>query len=148
MSGIRFAAHAFLVALIALSSGCHMVNLRDPMHREDAFQDAMRTFTQYVRWGNFNGAASFVVDEQKDEFLELAPQLSEVRFTDYEILRQDLNDERTEATVDVVLTGYLLSSPISRTMRLEQKWKRTDGSDWRVSVELAPMRKALGLAAQ
>jgi hypothetical protein len=148
MTGTRLARRACLVALLALASGCHMVNLTDPMHREDVFNDAMRTFTQYMRWGNLSGAAKFVVDEQQEEFLALAPQLSEVRFTDYEILRQDLNEERTEATVDVVLTGYLLSSPISRTMRLEQKWKRTGGSDWRVSVELAPMREALGLARQ
>ena len=148
MSGIRLAMRAAFAALMVLSSGCYMINMTDPMHREDDFLDNMRTFTQYVRWGNLSGAATFVVDEQKDEFLALARQLSDVRFTDYEILRQDLNEERTEATVEVVLTGYLLSSPIARTMRLQQSWKRMEGSDWRVSVELGPMREALGLAAQ
>jgi len=144
----RHAARVLVAAMIALTSGCYMLNLKDPMLREDAFTDAMRTFTQYVRWGNFNGAALYVVDEQKDDFLELAPQLSDVRFTDYEILRQDLNEERTEATVDVLLTSYRLSSPVSRTTRLHQTWKRTEGNDWKVSIELAPMRETLGLAAK
>jgi len=125
-----------------------MVSFKDPMHREDTFTENMKTFTQFVRWGNFNGAAQYLVDEQKDEFLELAPQLSDVRFTDYEILRQDLNDTWTEATVDVLFTGYRLSSPVSRTMRLHQIWKRTGATEWRVSIELGPMREALGLASK
>jgi len=148
MIGIRRAARVLVAALIALSSGCYMFSISDPMHREDDFTDAMRTFTQYVRWGNFNGAALYVVDDQKDGFMALAPQLTDLRFTDYEILRQDLNEERTEATVDAILTAYRLSSPISRTIRLHQVWKRTESNDWKVSVELAPMREALGLAAK
>jgi hypothetical protein len=147
MTGIRFAARAASLALIALSLGCAVLSFKDPMHYEDDFNDSMKHFTQYVRWGNFQGAALFVVDEQQDDFLELAPQISDVRFTDYEILRKDLNDERSEATVDVIFTGYRLSSPISRTVRLHQTWKRT-GRDWKVTVELGPMREALGLAAK
>jgi hypothetical protein len=148
MTGTRHAARALLAALFVVASGCHILSIKDPMHREDSFTDAMRGFTQSVRWGNFNSAAAYLIDEQKDDFLELAPELSDVRFTDYEILRQDLNEEFTEATVDVVLTGYRMSSPISRTMRLHQEWKRTGGDDWKVSVELGPLREALGLAAQ
>jgi hypothetical protein len=148
MTGTRTAARALIIALLALASGCHMVSLKDPMHHEDNFVDHMRTFTQMVRWGNFNGAVSYLVDEQQDDFLALAPELSDVRFTDYEILRQDLNEERTEATVDVALTGYRMSSPIARTVRLHQVWKRTDDNEWRVSIELAAMRAALGLARQ
>ena len=145
MTGIRSAALA-LAAAAALFSGC--LSFKDPMHHEDNFIEHMRTFTQYVRWGNFAGAATYLAEEQRDAFLELTPQLSDVRFTDYEILRQDLNADRTEATVEVALTGYRLSSPVSRTMRLQQHWTRVSGSDWEVRVELAPMRAALGLAAQ
>ncbi len=147
MNGIRFAARAVGLALMALSLGCAAISFKDPMHHEDEFTDSMKHFTQYVRWGNFQGAALFVVDEQQDDFLELAPQISDVRFTDYEILRKDLNDALDEATVDVIFTGYRLSSPISKTVRLHQVWKRT-GREWKVSVELGPMREALGLAAQ
>ena len=146
MIGTRLAARGALTVLVALLSSC--MSLSDPMHHEDSFTESMRTFTQYVRWGNFSGAAAYVTEEQQDEFIELAPQISDVRFTDYEILRNDLNDERTEATVDVVFTGYRLSSPISRTMRLRQVWKRTGSSEWRVTVELGAMRKALGLAVK
>jgi len=148
MTGIRSAALALVLALAAGGLGCAALSIKDPMHHEDLFEESMRTFTQYVRWGNFNGAALYVVDEQQDELLALAPQLSDVRFTDYEILRKDLNDDRNEGKVDVVFTGYRLSSPISRTMRLHQEWKRTGMSEWRVTIELGPLREALGLAAK
>ncbi|MBM4386011.1 MAG: hypothetical protein FJ091_21930 [Deltaproteobacteria bacterium] len=138
-------ARALVVALAVLGSAC--ASLKDPMHQEDAFNNNVRQFTQYVRRGNFQGAAVFLAEEQQEELLALAPQLSDVRFTDYEILRKDLNETRDAGTVDVVYTGYRLSSPISRTMRLHQKWTRTDGK-WTVSIELEPMREALGLAAK
>ena len=138
-------ARALLIALAVAGASC--ASLKDPMHQEDAFNENVRHFTQFVRWGNFQGAAAFLAEAQQDELLELAPQLSDVRFTDYEILRKDLNETRDAGTVDVVYTGYRLSSQISRTMRLQQKWTRTDGR-WTVEIELEPMREALGLAAK
>jgi len=148
LSSARALSLLLAASLLAASGlGCAL-SVKDPMHHEHTFHEAMKTFTQYVRWGNFNGAALYVVEEQQDEFLDLAPQLSDVRFTDYEVLREDLNDERSAATVDVMLTGYRLSSPISRTMRLHQTWKRSGLSEWKVTIELDPMREALGLAAK
>jgi hypothetical protein len=141
----KFLARALAFTLVAIAAGC--MSFKDPMHQEDVFNESVRQFTQYVRWGNFQGAAAFLAEEQQDELLALAPQLSDVRFTDYEILRKDLNATRDAGTVDVVYTGYRLSSPISRTMRLHQEWRRTDGK-WGVAIELEPMREALGLAAK
>jgi hypothetical protein len=148
MTGARLTARAFVAALLTLAASACM-SFSDPMHHEDNFRDHMRTFTQYVRWGNFSGAAGYLVEDQKDAFLDLAQQLSDVRFTEYEILRQDLNESRTAATVEITLTGYRLSSPISRTVRLRQDWKRIEGSSrWEVRIELENMRAALGLAAK
>ena len=146
MTGMRFAARGLLFALAALAAACS--TFTDPMNHEDDFKEQQRSFTQYVRWGNFQGAALFLVDEQQEEFMALAPQLSDVRFTDYEILRIDLADDMKSATVDVIYTGYTLSSPIARTMRLHQVWKREEAGDWKVTVALDPIRKALGLAAK
>ena len=146
MIGSSHAARAVLLAVIALAvSAC--ATLKDPMHREDQFREQQRSFSQYVRWGNFHGASAYVVEDQMDEFLALAPELTDVRFTDYEILRFELKDEMTRATIDVVYTGYRLSSPVSRTMRLHQEWTLSDG-EWRVRLEMEPVRRAFGLAAK
>lgn len=139
-------ACTLLFALLALAvSAC--ATLQDPMQYEQQFREQQRSFSQYVRWGNFHGASAFVVEDQMDEFLALAPELTDVRFTDYEILRFELKEDRTRATIDVIYTGYRLSSPISRVMRLHQEWTKTDG-EWRVRLEMGPVREALGLAAK
>lgn len=148
MNGMSRTALALLALLALAASAC--ATLKDPLNHEDAFREEQRHFTQYVRWGNFQGASEFVVDEQMDEFLALAPELTDVRFTDYEILRFDMNPDLRHAVVDVVYTGYRLSSPIARTMRLHQEWERSDATHdkWRVHLEMGPVREAFGLAAK
>jgi hypothetical protein len=146
MRGPRLAARlvGLFVALAAL--GC--AALTDPMQHEDIFREKQRKFSQFVRWGNLQAATAFIVADQREEFLALAPQLTDVRFTDYETLQVDLNDAMTEAKVDVLFTGYRLSSPVSRPMLMKQIWTRTGTNDWEVRVELEPMRKALGIASK
>lgn len=146
MTGIRLGVAALALALAGIGSGC--ASLSDPMHHEDTFKEHSRKFTQYIRWGNLYGAALYVTEEQRDAFLDLAPALEDMRFTDYEMLRQEMSDDAHTGTVDVVFTGYRLSSPIARTVRLHQDWKRVSLSKWEVSVGLEPMREALGLAAK
>ncbi len=146
MRGTRLAARLLGLLLAAATLACAAIT--DPMQHEDIFREKQRKFSQYVRWGNVQGAAAFLVPEQRDEFMALAPQLADVRFSDYEILQLDLNDAMNEASVDVLYTGYRLSYPVSRTMVMKQTWKRTGTNDWQVEVELGPMRKALGIAAK
>jgi hypothetical protein len=95
-----------------------------------------------VRWGKVHEASSFVVEEQRKEFLALAPELSDIRFTDYEITRLDY--ERGAAHVDVTLRGYRLTSPVERIVHLAQHWEKTDRAGWQVRLELAELREGLG----
>jgi hypothetical protein len=146
MTGTSHGVRAVLLALVALvAASC--ASLKDPFHKEDMFREKQRSFSQYIRWGNMRGASAFLVEDQVDEFLQLAPKLTDVRFTDYEILEFEMKDEMTRATVDVVYTGYRLSSPVERSMRLRQEWNLVDG-EWKVRLEMEPVRKALGLAAK
>jgi hypothetical protein len=75
----------------------------------------------YVRWGQGPRASAFVVEEQRKEFLELAPELSVIRFTDYEITR--LEYDKQSAQVDVTLRGYRLDQPVERIVHLAQDWE-------------------------
>lgn len=146
MTGTSHGVRAVLLALVALiAAGC--ASFKDPFHKEDLFREKQRHFSQYIRWGNMQGASVFLVEDQVDEFLQLAPKLTDVRFTDYEILEFEMKDDMTRATVDVVYTGYRLSSPVERSMRLRQEWNFVDG-EWKVRLEMEPVRKALGLAAK
>jgi hypothetical protein len=118
------------------------VNPLDPLNHEDDFRRLQKRFTQYVRWGKVHEASVFVVEDQRQEFLALAPELTDIRFTDYEITR--LEYERDSAQADVTLRGYRLTTPVERIVHLAQKWEKTDDTGWMVRLELAELRTGLG----
>lgn len=129
------------LALLLPTMGC--VNWADPMGSESDFVQVQRHFTQYVRWGKVRQAAEFVVPEQRKEFLDLGPDLTDIRFTDWETLSLDFAGETAEAVVQ--MRGYRLSVPVERTVRLKQAWsKAEDSGAWQVKLELAALREGLG----
>jgi hypothetical protein len=116
--------------------------LDDPLQRQDDFRRLQKRFTAYVRWGKVHEASTFVVEDQRQEFLKLAPDLSDIRFTDYEITR--LEYDSSSAQVDVTLRGYRLDQPIERTVHLAQTWEKTEDVGWQVRLELAELKTGLG----
>jgi len=119
------------------------VNPSDPFGNEEDFRHLQKRFTQYVRWGKVHEASVYVVEDQRARFLSLAPELSDVRFTDYEITR--LEYEKESAVVDVVLRGFLLTTAVERTVRLGQKWEKAEEEGWQVRLDLAELETGLGL---
>jgi hypothetical protein len=130
-------------SIALLASGC--MSLTDPFGHEDDFRRLQKRFTQYVRWGKVHEASSFVVEDQRAEFLALAPELSIIRFTDYEITL--LEYQKTSAHVDVTLRGYRLNAPVEKIVQLAQDWEKVEETgSWRVRLELAQLRSGLGSA--
>ena len=134
---------ALLVLLWALPAlAC--VNPSDPFGHESDFRLIQKHFTQYVRWGKVREAAAFVVPEQRAEFLALGPDLTDVRFTDWETVNVAYEGET--ARVDVQMRGYRLTTPIERTVHLVQDWQKAEDSGaWQVRLELAALREGLGV---
>src|SRR5262245_16668849 len=132
-----------LLALTGLLSAAACVNPLDPFGKEDEFRRMQKRFTQYVRWGKVHEASSFVVEDQRAEFLALAPELSDIRFTDYEITQLDY--DKDSAHVDVTLRGYRLSQAVEKIVQLNQVWEKSKTTDrWQVRLELAQLRSGLG----
>jgi hypothetical protein len=97
-----------------------------------------------VRWGKVHEASSFVVEEQRAEFLALAPELSDIRFTDYEITQLEYDED--SAHVNVTLRGYRLTQAVEKIVQLNQVWEKTEDTDsWQVRLELAQLRSGLGV---
>ena len=142
MADLRRSAVLGLLALLLLALGC--VNLDDPFGSETDFRLIQKHFTQYVRWGKVREAAEFVVPEQRDDFLALGPDLTDIRFTDWETLSLQYGGETARA--EVQLRGYRLSVPVERTVRLNQDWSKAEETGaWQVRLELAALREGLGV---
>jgi hypothetical protein len=141
MAAFRRRSLLVLIALLPLAASACAI-LTDPFDHEDDFRRLQKRFTAYVRWGKVHEASTFVVEDQREEFLELAPELSIIRFTDYEITRLDYAE--TSAQVDVLLRGYRLNAPVERVVHLAQHWQKTEEKGWFVRLELAELKSGLG----
>ncbi len=143
MADLRGAALGVAWLSLALLSAC--INPADPFDRESDFKLIQKHFTQYVRWGKVREAAEFVVPEQREEFLALGPDLTDIRFTDWEILTLEYQEK--SARVSVQLRGYRLTTPVERIVPLVQNWEKApDTGKWQVRLELAALRDGLGVA--
>jgi len=141
MPSPRLRALALAAGLTALLGGCAGIDL---LGRRSSFDETQKTFTQYIRWGRFEEASALIQPDLRSAFLDLAPELSDLRFTNYEILHVDLDqDTLAKATVEVRFQGYSLSSPVQKTVTLKQSWKKNEAGAWQVALDLDKLRAGL-----
>lgn len=126
-----------LLALGSTLLGCATI---DPWGHRRKLEDAQRTYTRMVRWGDFLKASVWVDPELVERFLEDAGKLSDVRFTDYEIGALDLVGD--SASVQVQYQAYHAATLIEGTLHERQDWYYEDGR-WRVRPKLAGIKKGL-----
>lgn len=112
--------------------------------RAEDFEECHKRFASYVRWGKIDKASLWVTPDQRVEFLSLAPDLTLLRFTDYEILEVDLDDDARTATVEVRYSGYLANQPIERSIDVLQEWSQDEATgEWLVRLDIARLRNGL-----
>jgi hypothetical protein len=134
---------AILLAVLFGISGC-LASITDPLDRRGSFEATQTKFTQYVRWGKFDKASQFVDPENRDEFMSYAPEFSDLRFSDYEITRIDIQDGVRSASVDVRITAYRLSMPFERSVDLTEEWTRNEATGlWTVKVDIRKLHDTL-----
>ena len=136
-------ATGILLVLLVPAWGCASL-FSDPLDRRGQFEDTQARFTQYIRWGKFEEAARFVDPEMREEFMSCAPELSDLRFSDYEIREVSIQDGVKSASVDVRYTAYRLSLPVERTVALTEEWTRDEATGvWTVKLDIAKLRDTM-----
>jgi hypothetical protein len=139
---MRIPTGILLIVLFGIS-GC-LASITDPLDRRGAFEDTQTRFTQYVRWGKFKQASRFVDPEIRAEFMSYAPEFSDLRFSNYEITRVDIQDGVRSASVDVRITAYRLSMPFERSVNLTEEWQRDEATGlWTVKVDIRKLHDTL-----
>ena len=129
--------------LLVASAGCQTSDFTDPFGAERDFREIQGKFTKFIRWGAIDEASIFVAEAQRDDFLELAPELTDMRFTDYEILHLDYDGDQMTAKVVVRYSGYRLSVPIEKTFRVTQDWSQDESGGWQVELDVEALRTAI-----
>jgi hypothetical protein len=134
-------APALVLALcLAGALGCNTLMAFD---RSNNFEEAQGYFTQYVRFGQIAHASRYVAADQREAFLAIEPELTSLRFTDYDIIAIKVDDDARAATVDVRWTGYMQQQMVERTVDVTQKWVLDDDEGWQVHLELDKIQRVL-----
>ena len=139
---MRIPCGLLMIVLFGVS-GCVSL-FTDPLDRRGQFEDTQERFIQYIRWGNFEEASQFVDPAMRARFMAFSPELSDLRFSDYEITRVDIGEELRTASVEVRFTGYRLSMPIERSVSLVEQWTRDEETGaWTVRLDIEKLRESL-----
>ncbi|MEE8163953.1 MAG: hypothetical protein V3T64_00140 [Myxococcota bacterium] len=135
VSPLRLIVVAALLGSIGAFFGCANGELRlgDPFDRKLTLEEAQYRYTILVRWADFQGAKNFVAQDDRDAYMQRMKTLSDARFTGYESETVEFDDGNRKATIEVVYTLYLASSPFETEITESQAWTRDDvRNNWRV----------------
>ena len=124
----RLLATTLLLGSVALL-GCAFGEFRpnDPLDRELSLEEAQHRYTVLVRFNSFEKASKYVAPEDRDAYLANFPSFREVRFTEYESDRIELDPEMQKATLEVRYFGYTPSMPVEIIITEKQEWTRRPG---------------------
>jgi hypothetical protein len=76
--------------------------------------------------------------------MSFAPEFSDLRFSDYEITRVDIEEGLQSASVDVRYKGYLLNMPFERSVDLTEEWTRDESTGvWTVKLDIKKLRDTM-----
>jgi hypothetical protein len=133
-----------LVALLGSALGCAFGEIywSDPLKRGYTLREAQHRYTELVRWSKFSEAVAFVDQEERQRFMQQAPTVEVLRFTDYTTGPVDIDDETGTSTVKVTYFAYQPSSPVQIEIRETQEWARPGaGNDWQVKPTFSGLEK-------
>jgi len=125
---------AVLLSLSLALGGC--ISPTDPLGREEALEIAQKKYTELIRWGDVERAVSYVEEDMREDFLELAGSMKDLRITDFDI--GEIEFTKDKATVTVTYHGYSEAVYVEHSAREVQEWERKEGLDnqWCVRPEL------------
>lgn len=119
--------HAIL-GLLVLAGAC-----APPSAQGYALTDAVRTYTEGMKWERFEAAAAVLSPAERDEFLDERDVLAKnLRITEIEILRLTQRGQRAE--VHVKLIWYRDDEGVVHESVAAQRWER-HGKRWRLVDE-------------
>jgi len=141
----RLAACGLAAGLVlALGSGCGSFwHIADT---DGTLEDSMRTYAKLVRWGEIEHASRFVDEALRADFIELAPSLARLHFTDFDL--GPVDQTPGEARVTVVYHFFDPNTLVERQVREPQVWTSTSTNEWTVRPDLSGLRSAVGAPAR
>lgn len=135
----RLVILSLLALLVAPLGGCVFSHGQlDLLQHGDSFDEAQTRFSRLVKWGAWQKAVPMVAPDAREEFVDVMQGLSDVKFTDWEILVLDMGAGFETATVEILLEGFRETTLTHHAAIMTQEWERVDTvmATWQVKPDL------------
>lgn len=124
-----------LLVLTLIFSGCASMKDIDPAEDLGTRSD---TFSEAMRWKDFEGAARYLTADAKEEFLEQFTEDDKLHIVDSIIKKLEISDELDSADAEYVMEYYRLPSSRVKKWSWTQQWTLIEKEEKTWQIENAP----------
>lgn len=138
MSLQGFRSGLLLAIVLLLSSGCGLA-----VRPTEEFLRDSDDYLQRLRWQDHNGVARYLIESERQAYLDRWSGQEDLRITDVNLDRMDFQNEGRQAQTRVTLEYYILPSTTIKKLRLPQSWEylggdRTHPGQWQIVTPFPP----------
>lgn len=102
--------------------------------------ESIKQYNYLLRWHKLDAASFFTSESLSEEFRDRVQAAKNMNIVDYRIKKVNYNEEKGEASVQVEIDYYTLSSNILKTLLDIQRWvyiEENGNKQWRL-ISLLP----------
>ena len=100
-------------------------------NRKGTLQKASRSYYQYLQWKQFDRAAQYIDESEREPFVSKMESAEEsYHIVDFRIDRVSLSEAEDTAKVKVTIEYYRYPSVTVRRFHKEEQWNYEDGKWW------------------
>lgn len=106
------------------------------------FNASVEKYNQMMRWNDFETASLFTERSLRSDFLARTKQ-SDVRIYDFHVADVRYDEKKLKASVDVVVSYYLLSTSKAKTVNITEEWaylEENGQKGWRLTAPLPELK--------
>jgi hypothetical protein len=106
--------------LSLLAIGCATYSELTKMNK---FQDTARVYELSIRWSEFDAAAAFLHNPEKDQDLQnKLAELERIKVTDYVVMQLVVSEDESEIVQTVKISYYKTNNVVVKSLRDQQLW--------------------------
>jgi len=110
-----------IIILVLLSVGCASYS---ELKKMDKFGDITEAYGFSIRWSDFDSAAAFIRDPEKNNYSPPdVSKLERVKVTDYIVKKTAVSKDETQVVQIVKITYYKIDNLIVTSINDRQLWK-------------------------
>jgi len=120
------------IGLALLVAAWLLVSCSMPMmDKGNQFEISVRDYLQRLRWKDFHGAAAFMKEEYREDFLARMKQLEGLQLVNVTLVHMEPGEKEEVYRTVALVEYYILPSLTLKEKELNQKWVIVKPESWK-----------------